>query len=154
MRKVTLSDVYFTQEILEETLHPLLYFQPLMALAPFCKQNLHVVLRGVTNNREDPSPDLLKVRRQKGPVTQLHVRQLPWKETGYRCNRAQCEYLSGFLHFDSPNKLCNRSQIAGRSRPLLKNIFVKFENSFIMMEHLNIPMPDPIDIAGKSDQIW
>ena len=128
----------------QETLHPLLYFQPLMALAPFCKQNLHVVLRGVTNNREDPSPDLLKVRRQKGPVTQLHVRQLPWKETGYRCNRAQCEYLSGFLHFDSPNKLCNRSQIAERSRSFFKNVL---SNLKIHSSWWNIwisPCPTPL----------
>ena len=36
------------------------YLEPLLALAPFCKNPLNVVLRGVTNNDLDPSPDLLK----------------------------------------------------------------------------------------------
>jgi len=36
------------------------FLEPLLALAPFCKNPLNVVLRGVTNNEVDPSPDLLK----------------------------------------------------------------------------------------------
>jgi len=36
------------------------YLEPLMALAPFCKNPLHVTLTGVTNNQMDPSVDLIK----------------------------------------------------------------------------------------------
>jgi len=36
------------------------FLEPLLAVAPFCKNPLNVVLRGVTNNDLDPSPDLLK----------------------------------------------------------------------------------------------
>ena len=36
------------------------YLEPLMQVAPFCKNPLNVVLRGITNNDIDPSPDLLK----------------------------------------------------------------------------------------------
>jgi RNA 3'-terminal phosphate cyclase-like protein len=36
------------------------FLEPLMSLAPFCKNPVHAVLRGVTNNQTDPSPDLLK----------------------------------------------------------------------------------------------
>ena len=36
------------------------FLEPLMSLAPFCKNPVHAVLRGVTNNQIDPSPDLLK----------------------------------------------------------------------------------------------
>ena len=36
------------------------YLEPLLQVAPFCKNPLNVVLRGITNNDIDPSPDLLK----------------------------------------------------------------------------------------------
>jgi len=36
------------------------YLEPLIAIAPFCKNPLNVTLRGITNNNIDPSPDLLK----------------------------------------------------------------------------------------------
>lgn len=36
------------------------YLEPLLALAPFCKNPLNITLRGVTNTDTDPSPDLLK----------------------------------------------------------------------------------------------
>lgn len=36
------------------------YIEFLMALGAFAKNPLHVILRGVTNNQTDPSPDLLK----------------------------------------------------------------------------------------------
>jgi len=36
------------------------FLEPLLAIAPFCKNPLNVVLRGITNNELDPSPDLLK----------------------------------------------------------------------------------------------
>ena len=36
------------------------YLEPLLQIAPFCKNPLNVVLRGITNNDIDPSPDLLK----------------------------------------------------------------------------------------------
>ena len=39
------------------------YLEPLLALGAFCKNPLNVTLKGVTNNREDPSPDLIKVQR-------------------------------------------------------------------------------------------
>ena len=36
------------------------YLEPLIAIAPFCKNPLNVTLKGITNNDIDPSPDLLK----------------------------------------------------------------------------------------------
>jgi len=36
------------------------FLEPLIAIAPFCKNPLNVVLKGITNNEIDPSPDLLK----------------------------------------------------------------------------------------------
>ena len=36
------------------------YLEPLMSLGAFCKSPLNVILRGVTNNQIDPTPDLLK----------------------------------------------------------------------------------------------
>lgn len=36
------------------------YLEPLMSLGAFCKSPLNVTLRGVTNNQQDPTPDLLK----------------------------------------------------------------------------------------------
>jgi len=36
------------------------FLEPLLALAPYCKNPLHVTLTGVTNNRLDPSVDLIK----------------------------------------------------------------------------------------------
>ena len=36
------------------------YLEPLLSLGAFCKTPLNVTLKGVTNNRTDPSPDLLK----------------------------------------------------------------------------------------------
>lgn len=36
------------------------YLEPLILLAPFCKNPLNVTFHGVTNNETDPSPDLLK----------------------------------------------------------------------------------------------
>lgn len=36
------------------------YLEPLMSLGAFCKNPLKIVLRGVTNNDMDPSPDILK----------------------------------------------------------------------------------------------
>jgi len=34
--------------------------EPILALAPFCKEPLHLALTGVTNNQLDPSPDWIK----------------------------------------------------------------------------------------------
>ena len=34
--------------------------EPILALAPFCKEPLHLTLTGVTNNQQDPSPDWIK----------------------------------------------------------------------------------------------
>ena len=36
------------------------YLEPLMSVAPFCKNPLNVTLKGITNNDIDPSPDLLE----------------------------------------------------------------------------------------------
>jgi len=36
------------------------WLEPILALAPFCKNPLHLILTGVTNNQIDPSPDLIK----------------------------------------------------------------------------------------------
>jgi len=36
------------------------WLEPILALAPFCKHPLHLVLTGVTNNQVDPSPDIIK----------------------------------------------------------------------------------------------
>jgi len=36
------------------------WLEPILALAPFCKDPLHLVLTGVTNNQLDPSPDWIK----------------------------------------------------------------------------------------------
>jgi len=36
------------------------WLEPILALAPFCKNPLHLILTGVTNNQVDPSPDLIK----------------------------------------------------------------------------------------------
>ena len=36
------------------------WLEPILALAPFCKDPLHLVLTGVTNNQQDPSPDWIK----------------------------------------------------------------------------------------------
>ena len=36
------------------------FLEPLMSLGAFCKSPLNVILRGVTNNQTDPTPDLLK----------------------------------------------------------------------------------------------
>jgi len=36
------------------------WLEPILALAPFCKNPLHLVLTGVTNNQLDPSPDWIK----------------------------------------------------------------------------------------------
>ena len=36
------------------------WLEPILALAPFCKTSLHLVLTGVTNNQLDPSPDWIK----------------------------------------------------------------------------------------------
>eukprot|EP00095_Tigriopus_kingsejongensis_P008925 maker-scaffold199_size265817-snap-gene-0.14 protein:Tk08925 transcript:maker-scaffold199_size265817-snap-gene-0.14-mRNA-1 annotation:"rna 3 -terminal phosphate cyclase-like protein" len=37
------------------------YLEPFLQMAPFCKNPLHLILRGVTNNQVDPSPDLLRL---------------------------------------------------------------------------------------------
>eukprot|EP00092_Neocalanus_flemingeri_P013688 GFUD01014761.1.p1 GENE.GFUD01014761.1~~GFUD01014761.1.p1 ORF type:complete len:379 (-),score=116.70 GFUD01014761.1:75-1211(-) len=36
------------------------WLEPILALAPFCKNPLHLILTGVTNNQLDPSPDMIK----------------------------------------------------------------------------------------------
>jgi len=36
------------------------WLEPILALAPFCKDPLHLILTGVTNNQLDPSPDWIK----------------------------------------------------------------------------------------------
>jgi len=36
------------------------WLEPILALAPFCKNPLHLILTGVTNNQVDPSPDYIK----------------------------------------------------------------------------------------------
>jgi len=36
------------------------WLEPILALAPFCKEPLHLILTGVTNNQIDPSPDWIK----------------------------------------------------------------------------------------------
>ena len=36
------------------------WLEPILALAPFCKNPLHLILTGVTNNQVDPSPDFIK----------------------------------------------------------------------------------------------
>jgi len=36
------------------------WLEPILALAPFCKEPLHLTLTGVTNNQTDPSPDWIK----------------------------------------------------------------------------------------------
>jgi len=36
------------------------WLEPILAMAPFCKNPLHLVLTGVTNNQTDPSPDFIK----------------------------------------------------------------------------------------------
>jgi len=36
------------------------WLEPILALAPFCKNPLHLILTGVTNNQIDPSPDYIK----------------------------------------------------------------------------------------------
>jgi len=36
------------------------YLEPILTLAPFCKEPLHLSLLGVTNNQIDPSPDWIK----------------------------------------------------------------------------------------------
>jgi len=36
------------------------WLEPVLALAPFCKEPLHLILTGVTNNQIDPSPDWIK----------------------------------------------------------------------------------------------
>jgi len=36
------------------------WLEPILALAPFCKNPLHLILTGVTNNQVDPSPDWIK----------------------------------------------------------------------------------------------
>lgn len=37
------------------------FLEPMIQLAPFCKHPMHLILRGVTNNQIDPSPDLLRL---------------------------------------------------------------------------------------------
>ncbi|KAK3594583.1 hypothetical protein CHS0354_006272 [Potamilus streckersoni] len=37
------------------------YLEALICLAPFCKRPLHVTLRGITNNQQDPSVDMIKL---------------------------------------------------------------------------------------------
>ena len=36
------------------------WLEPILTLAPFCKDPLHLTLTGVTNNQQDPSPDWIK----------------------------------------------------------------------------------------------
>ena len=36
------------------------WLEPILALAPFCKDPLHLTLTGVTNHQLDPSPDMIK----------------------------------------------------------------------------------------------
>ena len=36
------------------------WLEPILALAPFCKDPLHLSLSGVTNHHLDPSPDMIK----------------------------------------------------------------------------------------------
>jgi len=36
------------------------YLEPILVLAPFCKDPLHLTLTGVTNHQLDPSPDMIK----------------------------------------------------------------------------------------------
>ena len=37
------------------------WLEPVLALAPFCKDPLHLSLSGVTHHPLDPSPDMLRV---------------------------------------------------------------------------------------------
>ena len=43
------------------------WLEPVLALAPFCKDPVHLSLSGVTHHPLDPSPDMLKVDKEIYP---------------------------------------------------------------------------------------
>ena len=53
------------------------WLEPVLALAPFCKDPLHLSLSGVTHHPLDPSPDMLKVDKEIYPPNiYLHTNNL------------------------------------------------------------------------------
>lgn len=72
------------------------FLEPMIQLAPFCKHPMHLILRGVTNNQIDPSPDLLRLSAL--PVLKRFVFNLPSKVEALNFLEAKAENYD--LHKD------------------------------------------------------